>query len=68
VAVQVHCTGYLEKDMKKFWSTKDPGQKQFSFQVGIGQVIKVSEASCQKLLKLCNLGLAHRAGTRVASA
>jgi hypothetical protein len=36
----VHCTGYLEKDLKKFWSTKDPGQKEFSFAVGLGKVIK----------------------------
>jgi len=26
--------------MKKFWSTKDPGQKAFAFNVGVGQVIK----------------------------
>ena len=25
---------------KKFWSTKDPGQQQFSFKIGQGQVIK----------------------------
>lgn len=24
----------------KFWSTKDPGQEPFSFNVGLGQVIK----------------------------
>ncbi|KAA6395419.1 MAG: putative FKBP-type peptidyl-prolyl cis-trans isomerase, partial [Streblomastix strix] len=25
---------------KKFWSTKDPGQKVFTFKVGVGQVIR----------------------------
>ena len=40
--VTVHCTGYGKGgDLdKKFWSTKDPGQTPFTFQVGLGQVIK----------------------------
>lgn len=40
--VTVHCTGYgKEGDLsKKFWSTKDPGQKPFTFRIGMGQVIK----------------------------
>ncbi|KNH04362.1 deoxyribonuclease tatD [Perkinsela sp. CCAP 1560/4] len=38
--VTVHCTGYLAQGEKKFWSTKDPGGEPFSFQVGIGQVIR----------------------------
>lgn len=38
--VSVHCTGYVVSTGKKFWSTKDPGQKIFSFQIGLGQVIK----------------------------
>lgn len=40
--VTVHCTGYgKNRDLTKiFWSTKDPGQQPFSFQVGVGQVIK----------------------------
>lgn len=40
--VTVHCTGYGKNgDMSlKFWSTKDPGQKPFSFKIGLGQVIK----------------------------
>ena len=40
--VTVHCTGYgKDRDLsKKFWSTKDPGQKPFTFCVGMGQVIK----------------------------
>mmetsp|Transcript_29214 Transcript_29214/g.62064 ORF Transcript_29214/g.62064 Transcript_29214/m.62064 type:complete len:127 (-) Transcript_29214:388-768(-) len=40
--VTVHCTGYgKNRDLaEKFWSTKDPGQEPFTFQVGMGQVIK----------------------------
>eukprot|EP00239_Pterosperma_sp_CCMP1384_P005060 CAMPEP_0197849350 /NCGR_PEP_ID=MMETSP1438-20131217/11698_1 /TAXON_ID=1461541 /ORGANISM="Pterosperma sp., Strain CCMP1384" /LENGTH=113 /DNA_ID=CAMNT_0043461983 /DNA_START=62 /DNA_END=403 /DNA_ORIENTATION=+ len=40
--VTVHCTGYgKNKDLNlKFWSTKDPGQQPFTFQVGVGGVIK----------------------------
>ena len=40
--VTVHCTGYgKNRDLNvPFWSTKDPGQKPFSFQLGLGKVIK----------------------------
>ena len=40
--VTVHCTGFgKNRDMsQKFWSTKDPGQEPFSFNVGMGEVIK----------------------------
>ncbi|KAK3006301.1 hypothetical protein RJ639_016855 [Escallonia herrerae] len=40
--VTVHCTGYgKDGDLsKKFWSTKDPGQKPFTFKIGQGNVIK----------------------------
>ncbi|CAH9130624.1 unnamed protein product [Cuscuta epithymum] len=40
--VTVHCTGYGKNGdlSQKFWSTKDPGQKPFTFQIGQGQVIK----------------------------
>ena len=38
--VSVHCTGYIEASGVKFWSTKDPGQKVFSFKIGMGRVIK----------------------------
>ena len=40
--VTVHCTGYgKDRDLsQKFWSTKDPGQQPFSFNVGKGNVIK----------------------------
>ncbi|KAK6136465.1 hypothetical protein DH2020_029761 [Rehmannia glutinosa] len=41
--VTIHCTGFGKNGdlAKKFWSTKDPGQKPFSFQIGQGKVIKV---------------------------
>eukprot|EP00986_Skeletonema_menzelii_P019125 scaffold27065_cov150-Skeletonema_menzelii.AAC.6 len=37
--VTVHCTGYGKNNnlAEKFWSTKDPGQKPFTFSVGLGQ-------------------------------
>lgn len=40
--VTVHCTGFgKDGDLsQKFWSTKDEGQKPFSFQIGKGAVIK----------------------------
>lgn len=40
--VTVHCTGYGKNNdiTKKFWSTKDPGQEPFSFEIGQGNVIK----------------------------
>ncbi|KAI5078637.1 hypothetical protein GOP47_0006308 [Adiantum capillus-veneris] len=40
--VTVHCTGYGKNGdlSQKFWSTKDPGQQVFRFQVGQGRVIK----------------------------
>uniref|UniRef100_A0A7S2XKE8 Peptidyl-prolyl cis-trans isomerase n=1 Tax=Lotharella oceanica TaxID=641309 RepID=A0A7S2XKE8_9EUKA len=39
--VTVHCTGYGKNNdlSKKFWSTKDPGQKPFTFAIGQGNVI-----------------------------
>ncbi len=43
MCTQVHCTGYgKNRDLAvPFWSTKDAGQKPFSFQIGMGGVIKV---------------------------
>jgi len=39
--ITVHCTGYVQnaEDRKKFWSTLDTNEP-FSFNVGLGQVIK----------------------------
>jgi hypothetical protein len=31
---------------KKFWSTKDPGQKPFAYQAGVGGVIKGWDQGC----------------------
>ena len=41
-SVTVHCTGFgKNNDLKvPFWSTKDAGQKPFTFTIGQGQVIK----------------------------
>ncbi|GIY08950.1 peptidyl-prolyl cis-trans isomerase FKBP12 [Caerostris darwini] len=44
--ITVHCTGFLADSMKKFWSTRDPGQKPFSFQVGVGSVIRGWDEGC----------------------
>ncbi|KAL7119330.1 hypothetical protein ACP275_02G056100 [Erythranthe tilingii] len=40
--VTVHCTGFGKNGdlSKKFWSTKDPGQKAFTFKIGQGDVIR----------------------------
>ncbi|CAM9430447.1 unnamed protein product [Phaeothamnion confervicola] len=40
--VTVHCTGFGKNGVLTdvFWSTKDPGQKPFTFQIGVGGVIK----------------------------
>merc|ERR1711937_799258 len=38
--VTVHATGVVKETGKKFWSTKDLGQQPFSYQAGVGQVIK----------------------------
>jgi FKBP-type peptidyl-prolyl cis-trans isomerase len=47
ISLQVHCTGYgKDRDLtKKFWSTKDFGQKPFTFAVGTGSVIKAWDES-----------------------
>ncbi|GFP97980.1 peptidyl-prolyl cis-trans isomerase fkbp12 [Phtheirospermum japonicum] len=40
--VTVHCTDFGKNGdlVEKFWSTKDLGQKPFSFQIGQGNVVK----------------------------
>jgi len=37
--VTVHATGTVQETGKKFWSTKDPGQRPFTYQAGVGGVI-----------------------------
>ncbi|XP_020630711.1 peptidyl-prolyl cis-trans isomerase FKBP12-like [Orbicella faveolata] len=50
--ITVHCTGSLNTNPpKKFWSTKDPGQKPFTFQVGLGKVIQGWDEGCMTMSK-----------------
>ncbi|CAE6935151.1 LPA3 [Symbiodinium sp. CCMP2592] len=42
----VHATGVVKESGKKFWSTKDPGQQPFSYQAGVGKVIKGWDQGC----------------------
>jgi FKBP-type peptidyl-prolyl cis-trans isomerase len=44
--VTVHATGTVEQTMKKFWSTKDPGQQPFTYQAGVGKVITGWDQGC----------------------
>lgn len=44
--VTVHATGIVEEGNKKFWSTKDPGQKPFTYQAGVGAVITGWDQGC----------------------
>ena len=37
--VTVHATGVVKETGKKFWSTKDAGQKPFTYRAGVGEVI-----------------------------
>merc|ERR1712110_149422 len=41
----VHALGEIEGG-KKFWSTKDPGQKPFEYQAGVGGVITGWDQGC----------------------
>jgi len=40
--ISTHCTGYLEKDGTRFWSTHDSGEP-FRTVIGVGKVIKAWE-------------------------
>eukprot|EP00434_Breviolum_minutum_P009456 symbB.v1.2.008328.t1/scaffold520.1/size192860/11 len=42
----VHATGVVKETGKKFWSTKDPGQKPFSYEAGMGKVITGWDQGC----------------------
>ena len=44
--VTVHATGVVKESGKKFWSTKDPGQQPFTYQAGVGGVIKGWDQGC----------------------
>ena len=34
----MHATGVIKESGKKFWSTKDAGQRPFTYQAGVGNV------------------------------
>ena len=42
----VHALGVVKESGKKFWSTEDPGQSAFSYQAGVGKVIKGWDQGC----------------------
>merc|ERR1712154_331987 len=44
--VTVHATGVIKESGKKFWCTKDPGQKPFSYTAGVGGVITGWDQGC----------------------
>ena len=44
--VTVHATGTVEQTMQKFWSTKDEGQRPFTYQAGVGGVITGWDQGC----------------------
>mmetsp|Transcript_2950 Transcript_2950/g.6839 ORF Transcript_2950/g.6839 Transcript_2950/m.6839 type:complete len:118 (-) Transcript_2950:42-395(-) len=44
--VTCHAKGVVKETDTKFWSTRDPGQKEFMFQAGIGSVIKGWDQGC----------------------
>jgi len=44
--VTVHATGTVKETGKKFWSTKDAGQKAFTYNAGVAQVITGWDQGC----------------------
>merc|ERR1712224_1072363 len=44
--VTVHATGIVRQTGKTFWSTKDPGQKPFTYEAGVGKVITGWDQGC----------------------
>jgi len=44
--VRVHATGTVEQTNKKFWSTKDDGQRPFEYNAGVGGVITGWDQGC----------------------
>jgi U3 small nucleolar RNA-associated protein 21 len=45
-AVTVHATGVVKETGKTFWSTRDAGQKPFTYQAGVGSVISGWDQGC----------------------
>lgn len=62
--VEMHATGVVEESGYKFWSTKDPGQKVFSYDAGMGRVIKGWDQGClgMKVGEVRNLRIPHHEG------
>lgn len=57
--VTVHATGRVEGADAPFWSTRDPGQKPFTYKAGVGEVIPGWDQGClgmkageQRLLRI----------------
>ena len=52
--VTVHCTGYGKNGDRslKFWSTRDPGQELFSFDVGLKSVIPAWDEQVARMVCL----------------
>ncbi|MBT9559839.1 MAG: FKBP-type peptidyl-prolyl cis-trans isomerase [Myxococcales bacterium] len=50
-SITVHALGQQLVDGKKvkFWSTKDPGQKAFTYQAGMGKVIRGWDDGCMTM-------------------
>merc|ERR1712226_429799 len=44
--VTVHATGTVVETGKQFWSTKDAGQQPFTYNAGVGGVIKGWDQGC----------------------
>ena len=44
--VTVHATGVVKETGKQFWCTKDAGQQPFTYQAGVGKVIKGWDQGC----------------------
>merc|ERR1712070_90017 len=42
----VHALGVIKESGNKFWSTKDPGQQPFTYNAGVGGVIKGWDQGC----------------------
>uniref|UniRef100_A0A0G4H779 peptidylprolyl isomerase n=1 Tax=Chromera velia CCMP2878 TaxID=1169474 RepID=A0A0G4H779_9ALVE len=62
--VTVHATGNVEDPPKKFWSTKDPGQKPFTYSAGVGGVITGWDQGClgMKVGEVRKLRIPHDEG------
>eukprot|EP00931_Biecheleriopsis_adriatica_P083164 TRINITY_DN5670_c0_g3_i1.p1 TRINITY_DN5670_c0_g3~~TRINITY_DN5670_c0_g3_i1.p1 ORF type:complete len:349 (+),score=68.66 TRINITY_DN5670_c0_g3_i1:44-1090(+) len=44
--VTVHATGVVKESGRQFWCTKDPGQKPFTYDAGVGGVITGWDQGC----------------------